>query len=405
MAWIKRNLYFVIGGAVALILMGLAGFYLFSKWQRNNAAMQELEADFSELQRLNSENPHPGSGTVDNIAEAQKQQREARATINKLRKYYEPIAPIPQTPDFPKVSDRDFSAALSRTIDQLQRAAASASVTLPPSYSFSFEAQRPRVTFAPGSTTQLAIQLGEVKAIADVLINAKVNSIDSLRRERVSTDDMMGPPNDYIDLRSVTNELAVQTPYEVSFRCFSSELAAVLGGFAASPQAILVKSVNVEPASGTNVFMDMGMGYPGGYPPGGAAGYAPPGAPPTMAAEAEMARRYGGAGGFGARGGAEALPGGGGLGTSRYGTMGGGTIGGGTLGSPGGGGIGVPLRGLGEPGAMPAAPRQPVGQPYYAPSAVTAARPGGLQTVLDERQLKVTMNLVVVKLIPSAANK
>ena len=46
----------------------------------------------------------------------------------------------------------------------------------------------------------------------------------------------------------MTNELAVLSPYEVSFRCFSSELAAVLAGFAGSPCGLMVKTINVESA-------------------------------------------------------------------------------------------------------------------------------------------------------------
>ena len=39
MDWIKRNLYFVIGSLAALVLMGLAGYYLYSKWQLNNEVL------------------------------------------------------------------------------------------------------------------------------------------------------------------------------------------------------------------------------------------------------------------------------------------------------------------------------------------------------------------------------
>ena len=35
MDWIKRNLYFLVGSFVALVLMGLAGWYLYSKGQEN----------------------------------------------------------------------------------------------------------------------------------------------------------------------------------------------------------------------------------------------------------------------------------------------------------------------------------------------------------------------------------
>ena len=43
MDWIKRNLYFLIGSLVALALMGLAGWYLYSKWQLNNEFLGKLD--------------------------------------------------------------------------------------------------------------------------------------------------------------------------------------------------------------------------------------------------------------------------------------------------------------------------------------------------------------------------
>ena len=38
MGWIKRNLFFVIGGVLALGLLGAAGFYDYASWRRNTAA-------------------------------------------------------------------------------------------------------------------------------------------------------------------------------------------------------------------------------------------------------------------------------------------------------------------------------------------------------------------------------
>src|SRR5204862_6259930 len=106
------------------------------------------------------------------------------------------------------------------------------------------------VSFAAGSLVPLSVQLGEVKTICDVLFQAKVNSLDSLRRESISADDANSTQGqtDYISRHSVTNELAVLSPYEITFRGFSSELAAVLAGFASSPRGLIVKTINVEPA-------------------------------------------------------------------------------------------------------------------------------------------------------------
>src|SRR5262252_7911092 len=173
MAWIKRNLYFLVGGAVALALMGLAGFYLYSKWQLNNEILDKLQADFAELDRLSKENPHPGDGKkVDNITEAKNQQKQLRDFIERGRRYYMRIPPLP---DVPKVTDHELSTALSHTVDQMRRDATNASVNLPPAYDFSFQAEKNLVSFSTNSLEPLATQLGEVKAICDVLFQAKIN--------------------------------------------------------------------------------------------------------------------------------------------------------------------------------------------------------------------------------------
>lgn len=369
MDWIKRNLYFVIGSVVAVVLMGLAGFYLWTKYDLNNQIMTKLNEMYAELGRLNSEVPHPGSGTIDNVQEAKKQQQQLVQLNQRVREHFQRIAPIP---DSAKVSSQEFSTALSRTVDQLQRDATNASVTLPADYSFSFAMQRRRVTFAPGSLEPLSIQLGEVKAICDILFAAKINSLDCIRRERVSTDDSQGPQTDYLDQKSTTNELAVVAPYELAFRCFSSELASVLAGFAASPNSLVVKTLNVEPAP--SAMSDATM------QPFAAAPVAPVYAPPP--------RQFTPGG---AEGGMEAA-----MMRRRYGLRGPG-------GEPGGAAAGgIPLR---MPGAAPGYTPPPVAPAYPATGtapAASAAAKGGLPTVLDEKQLRITMLVQVVKLLPPA---
>ncbi|MEY2427325.1 MAG: hypothetical protein QOJ40_210 [Verrucomicrobiota bacterium] len=331
MSWIKRNLGFVIGSVLALALMGMTGWYLYSKWQLNNVILDQLNEQYAKLQRLNGQNPHPGSDKVDNIKAAKEQQQELRAFMGKTKPYFQRMPPIP---DLPKVADRDFSEALSRTIYQLRRDATRASVNLPPkNYSFSFEAQMSRVNFSPGSLEALSTQLGEVKAICGILCEAKINSLDNLRRERVSSDDATGPQTDYLMEKSVTNQLAVLSPYELTFRCFSAELASVLAGFGASPSGLIVKSLNVElaPSSGASP-----EGSPATATPEPVRSTTPLPRGPQAEADAYKA---------------------------RYGT------------------------GSGTPTSI-AAGTVPAGAP--------AAR-GGLPTVLDQKELKITMMLNVVK--------
>jgi hypothetical protein len=340
MDWIKRNLVFVVGGAVTLVLMGLAGWYCFSGWNNNAQQKELITAAYAELTTLYANKPAPGDGKkVNNIALAKEQQKEAQEFIQKLAAFLEPI---PALPPGTNITGREYSAALQETITQLQREATNSSVILPPRYKFSFEKQAGLVTFAPGTLEPLAIQLGEVKALCDVLNTAKINSLDAIRRERVpgSPDDLSGPATDYIDFQSTTNELSIITPYEISFRCFTPELAAVLAGFAQSKYGLVVKAINVEPA--LNPLM----------PEVAAPMYAAPiYVPPPVAAP-----------------------------PSRYMEEGGG-----------------PSSRYANRYNTPA----PVAQPVYAqPTYAQPTSKSGLQPFLKEKQLKVTLLLHVVKLLP-----
>jgi hypothetical protein len=345
MTWIKRNLFFVIGSGVAVVLLGLAGYFLYAKWALNEEILGKLNQDYEELRRLAQEKPHPGGGQVDNVKLAKEQQQQLREFIQQTRQYFQRVAPIP---DEKKVSDPSFSVKLSQTIARMQTDATNASVGLPPNYNFSFEAQKSRLSYAPGSTEPLAMQLGEVKMICDLLFKTKVNALDSIRRERVSLDDNTGPQTDYLGDRTVTNELALITPYEVVFKCFSTELASVLTQVANSPHGLIVKTINVEqapaqaivePVAATPAFVQV--------PTQPVAPVARP-ADEARAAAAAMAQRYG-------------------LGPDGM----------------------RPYRGVPQP------------PPVATPPVAAPASKGGLPTVLDEKQLKVTMMLNLVKLLPS----
>ena len=270
MGWIKRNLWFVISGAVALGLLGAGGFYIYKDWTRNSDAAGKLDEIYGTLNNLQQQKPAPGNDKIDNTRLAREQHQQLRAWVQTAGKFFQPIPAIPAG----NVTSEAFAGALRRTVDTLQHEAEYASVTLPPKYDFSFSAQRPLVKFAAGSLEPLAVQLGEVKAIAETIFSARVNDLDSIQRVRVSDDDNAGPVGDYIDQHSITNDLAVITPYVVTFRCFTPELARVIGAFAAASNTFLVKAINIQPAGAATASPgDMAAGMPPGMlPPGGLPG-------------------------------------------------------------------------------------------------------------------------------------
>ena len=328
MAWIKRNLTFVIGGLVALGLLGGAGFYIYSSLNLNSDARVKLNEIYASLDALNNKNPSPGNEQVDNSAAAVDQRKQLTNWMASVSDWFQPIPTIPQGNS---TDSSTFRSTLAVTIKQLQDDAATANVALPNSnYGFSFEAYRNQLNLPTASLTPLSVQLGEVKAITDILLAARVNGLDGIQRLRVSDIDAAASSSDYLDDHSVTNDMAVLTPYTVTFHSFTPEIARVLAGFASAQNCILVKSISVQPAGANN-------------PQGGQANNGIPGVPTMMP-------------------GMLAPP------------------------PPGFGGPGMFLRG-----------------PAPAPAPAPVPAKGGLPTVLKEQLLRVTLQLEVVKLLPSTA--
>jgi hypothetical protein len=334
MGWIKRNLFIVIGGAVALVLLGAGGFYNFQSWTRNSEASTKLGEIYSTLKNLQSQSPAPGNEKVNNTETAKQQERVVQEWIATSRKYFQPIPTIPAG----NVTSEAFASALRKTVDLLQREAENAGVTLPPKYDFSFSAQRPLVQFAVGSLEPLSVQLGEVKAISECIFSARVNAIDTIQRIRVSQDDINGSQSDYTDRQSTTNELAVMTPYVITFRCFTPELARVIGAFAASSHAMVINKINIQPAGMATTALAGGQTL--GMMPG------------RLYGDTEMPPGY-------------------------------------------------PSPGYPSPGYPPSGYPTP-GYPSQAPAAQPVPGKGGLQTVLKEQLLRVTMEVELIKLLPKS---
>jgi len=122
-----------------------------------------------------------------------------------------------------------------------------------------------RLTFAPGSLEPLAVQLGEVKTISEILFGTGINALDGIQRFAASPDDASGPQTDYLADQPVTTDLAVLVPYQVTFRAFSPEIAKVLEAFASSPNGFIVKAISVQPAgagTGANGMASYDAGAP-----------------------------------------------------------------------------------------------------------------------------------------------
>ncbi len=246
MPWIKRNVPFVVGLAVAIALLGAGVFYLLGKVAAANAAREELASENAKLTELVDRKP--AAPTEDNIKAAgaqQEQLKEFKASVRPLFK----VTPLPEALD-----DAAFKNLLDRTVDSLEKLADRNGVKLPKpaegKFAFTFEGQKKQLEFTAKSLPLLTVQLLDIQDICHVLFNAKIHNLEAIRRVSVGTNDV-NPPANYLAKKQSTNSVtgAAIQPYEVIFHCFSAELGSVLAGLVNADPVLVVKSINVERGS------------------------------------------------------------------------------------------------------------------------------------------------------------
>ena len=240
MLWIKRNLFLAVGGLLGVLFLAGGIFYFINSRGRSKALDAEIEEKTSQLNRLQSQPPFP---SPENIETAKRETEKLRTALGQLNRFF---VPVPAE----KVTGVAFRAYRDRILAEMQARARDAKTTLPSAtYAFSFETQKPKTDFKEGTFPAIPQQLAEVDAITRILFSAHVSPLINVRRAKVSRDDEESTAQaDYVAMRIETNAAigTVTSPYEVTFHCLSSDLAAVLQGFAQSPHGFIVKAVHVD---------------------------------------------------------------------------------------------------------------------------------------------------------------
>ena len=352
MSWFKKNLSLVVGGVVALGLLGFAIFFLLTSTRAADEVTAQLSAKTAELKDLTTHDPYPNQ---ENIEAARKEQKKLAEFVQGSRKFFVPVS------SFTNVDSAAFKDLLETTISHLENDAEKAGVNLPAKYDFTFAPQRKSLDFAADTLAPLAAQVAEIKAVCEVLFDARVHALTALRRIPVAKDDQ-GATDYLVGKKAATNTVtgAVLAPYEIQFQGFTAELAAVLEGFYRSPNCFIVRNLDVQ-TNIVNVAADSSQTIPSYLP------YYPSTTgvvPPTPSPEDLMRQRYG---------------------LGRYGM------------GPGGGrygGLGPGSSRYGQPPLV-----APTPTPTTTPSAFAPAARKGPETILDERPFKVTMYIEAVRLI------
>jgi hypothetical protein len=242
MLWIKRNLFLAVGGLVAIGLLGYGVYFLLSTKALKTQIEEESNQLVAQLQAFYREPVFP---SPTNINVLQRETAKLRQMLDQMQKVFTPV-PVE------KVTGLAFRSYRDNTLAELHRLAEQARTSLPSkTYAFSFETQKTKVDFKEGTFPAIPQQMAEVKALCQVLFDAHVDPLINIRRAKVSRDDEESTvASDFLMQRLETNVVLemVTSPYELSFHCLSSELAAAMQGFIGSPHGFVVKAIMVEPA-------------------------------------------------------------------------------------------------------------------------------------------------------------
>lgn len=239
MEWVKKNPVIVAGASVAVVLIALAGWFLFSKVSASSETEAVLLGLLDNRRTMWESRPFPGE---ENIA-------AIRKDLERVAKFQSNLQTvIPPMPAPANLDDRGLKVYLEQTIADLFLAATnSKTAIIQPNYSFGFSALRKKLTYKTNTYDVIALQLADIRMLLGILFDSKINALEGVRRSSLTLDDESGGP-DYFFLKPITNQFSVITPYELQFRCFGSELESVIQGLVEATNCIVIKNINVSPS-------------------------------------------------------------------------------------------------------------------------------------------------------------
>ena len=243
MAWIKRNLFIALSSAIGLILLGGAGFYVYTGWSEDSAAQEELTKAQSDLDVLQKKTPLPTRELVQQVKSSQEAMLAAQSKFNNV------LSPATKTQ---ALDEKSFKLTLDTALVQLQNSATNAGVRIgAPDYAFSFSALTTRLNFPTNYTARWLEQLQDVKELCGFIFASRVNILESIRRTAVSSDEQgTGGRSDYLSISLSTNQNIVSIPYEITIQGFSRELADLLNNIEHATNLYAIRTMDIQPGNG-----------------------------------------------------------------------------------------------------------------------------------------------------------
>lgn len=176
MNWLKNNPIAVALIVVAIIGAGLTSYLAVDSMARRDEAQANLDSQLQKLKQFQNQKPFP---TNENLKAVKESLAEYRA---ELAKYRNALAAMEAPLD--PINPQEFQDDLRKAVDELEKNAIGKGVALPDDFFYGFDAYQT----APPSQQEvgeLNREFRVIRRITDALVDLKIGSISSLKRQEI----------------------------------------------------------------------------------------------------------------------------------------------------------------------------------------------------------------------------
>ncbi|MBU0679781.1 MAG: Amuc_1100 family pilus-like protein [Verrucomicrobia bacterium] len=203
---IRKHMTLVVGGAICLLLFVVAVVFLFKFRGEYGQERSELKSALQKLDRLNRREPFPSQSNLereaDNLEVLKSYFANLRASLSSGEVTVETLEPA------------QFPSTLEQSIRRMVRVALDNNVKLADRFSFGFSKYAEGALPRGKDMERLVLQLKTTEQLADLLFNAKIDSLDVCEREEFEDQQEVAQPE--VVARGRTRPGRISTPSVVA---------------------------------------------------------------------------------------------------------------------------------------------------------------------------------------------
>jgi len=243
MNWFKQNPIAVVLIVLAIIGTGATSYLAVDATTRRDDAQANLDSQLQKLKQFQNQKPFPTSQNLkaikDSLEEYRAELGKYRAALAAMEKPLSPINP------------QEFQDDLRKAVDELRKKAIEKGVTLPDNFFYGFDEYQ--------ATPPSQQEVGELnrefcimRRIADELVNLKIGSIASLKRQEITVKAPVAAPAQPAKSGATTEPQApaISTKtFIISFTAPQEKLLTAFNMVQDADEFLLIRSLNLDNTS------------------------------------------------------------------------------------------------------------------------------------------------------------